>query len=482
MTDNLELTIDDIYKQLIEKLTLDRKIRELSSLILATNFSDDQDRVTDVYQIIKDYGLFPNLNKEVKCPIVSAHYRNLGNQYYQQADLYVAWQYYNLALMYSPITTDGYKLAIANRSAIFAALKKYKACLKDIERVLSTTYPSKIRDKLLKRKNQCKDALREAGGGPDSDGENEDVANILTMKGPRHDKYVSASAKLAVEYSEEMGRHVIAKEDIKVGEIIAQEDPYVKLLLKSQYLFACGHCLSRELNLYPCQHCCLTMYCSTQCVEKAWEEYHRYECPLMACLVKMDFTKLELLALRITIKSRTEHPNWESLFTVSDNARLQIGTDLWGHVSIDGKWIYDSKYYPSIHTLATNIERRGVSDIFQKSVSAAVLLHLLETVNFCTDDSEIMTEKIIKYTGATLFRHVMTAPTNMHGITTNVENDEGNYVEEYNIGSAPYAFMSLINHSCTPNVVRYSRLGSAQMTLIALRPIKAGMQIFDNYG
>lgn len=40
--------------------------------------------------------------------------------------------------------------------------------------------------------------------------------------------------------------------------------------------------------------------------------------------------------------------------------------------------------------------------------------------------------------------------------------------------------MSLLNHSCSPNVVRHCH-GTA-MVLRALRPIPAGQQLLDNYG
>lgn len=48
------------------------------------------------------------------------------------------------------------------------------------------------------------------------------------------------------------------------------------------------------------------------------------------------------------------------------------------------------------------------------------------------------------------------------------------------IGAGAYAFMSLLNHSCAPNVVRHCHGNT--IVLRAIRPIEIGQQLYDNYG
>lgn len=48
------------------------------------------------------------------------------------------------------------------------------------------------------------------------------------------------------------------------------------------------------------------------------------------------------------------------------------------------------------------------------------------------------------------------------------------------IGAGAYAFMSLLNHSCAPNVVRHCHGNT--IVLRAIRPIEDGQQLYDNYG
>lgn len=470
------MSIDSCYEAVIAKLTKQNKILEISNKLLS--LKTNADRVLYVYDIIGELKAFPKLLQVQKSQSVSAHYRNLGNQFFQNSDYYKAWQYYNLALLHAPVNKDDMvALAISNRSAVFYSMKKYKECLVDIDKVLSMKYPGRLKDKLLKRKKGCEENINT---------EIDDKLNIsdLLIMSSNDPTYLCSSSKLQVVSNKEMGRHVIAKEDIKVGEVLVQEDPYLILLHKSQVLFTCSYCLSRDLNLIACDKCCFAMYCNDKCKQKAWQEYHSIECPLMATLIHMEFTKLELLALRTVIKARNDHDSWSSLFKTIEQAEATENTEHQGCVKIDGNWIYDSKYYPSIHTLASNIERRGVSDIFQKSVTAAVLLRLLENgTGFLKSSNNNEDEvNIRKCVAGTLLHHDMTSPTNMHGISANMETGAHNFVDEVSIASAPYAFHSLLNHSCCPNVVRFNRLATGQMTLLALRPIKKGMQLFDNYG
>lgn len=477
--DNLNLTIDSIYEKLLARIRSEGRAQDITRQFLA--FTENVDKVMFVYDLIKSHNLIPLIVKEDKCDYTSNHFRNLGNRLYQRCEFYRAWQYYNLALMYAPLTSECYALAISNRSAALAGLKEYKACLSDIKMVFTLAFPVNIRDKLLNRKKKCEEALEQERQSHDG---MVLINKIFNMKGSKNEKYQCASSKLEVKYTPEMGRHVVAAEDIKVGEVIAEDIPYVSILLPNQILITCAHCFSRKFNLYPCPYCCMTMYCSRECVTQAWEQYHFYECPFMASLIKTNFTKLELLAFRTTIKARTEHNTWGDLFATLSEVETCTDVEELGCMQNrpDGDMVYVSNNYHAIHALATNIEKRDVSEIFQKAVTAAVLMHYLGMKKLFETDDPLLKKSIIKFAAETLLRHLMTAPTNMHAITANVGDVDGNYIDEYNIGSGAYAFLSLINHSCAPNVVRYARLGQTKMHLIALRPIKKGMQIFDNYG
>ncbi|XP_028041143.1 SET and MYND domain-containing protein 4 [Bombyx mandarina] len=476
------MSIDACYEGVIAKLTDEGKILEISKKLIS--LQTNSARVLFVYELIESLKAFPKVLEVKKDDNVSTYYRNQGNLFFKATQNYEALQFYNLSLIHAPLGTESYSLALANRSAVLFSMKQYDECIHDIVTVFAMEYPRDLENKLSKRKSMCENfILKNKEVKEDSTKTNFQVGEILKFDHERDKTYICASSKLQVVFNDEMGRHVVAKEDIQVGEILAHENPYLAVVLKSQMLVCCNYCLSRDLNLLPCKSCCFALYCSKECSEKAWKEYHRVECGLLATLVHMKFTKLELLALRIVIRARTDHKNWPELLQKIVEIEKNLNTPLRGCENLGDNWVYDSKYYASIHTLESNVEKRSVSDIFQKSVTAAVFLKfLIENTDFMNADDAKHHNWVKNWVAGTLLLHGMTSPTNMHGIITNTANKNGDYVDELNIGSAPYPFCSLINHSCAPNVVRYSKLGSAEQNLVALRPIKKGMQIFDNYG
>lgn len=55
-----------------------------------------------------------------------------------------------------------------------------------------------------------------------------------------------------------------------------------------------------------------------------------------------------------------------------------------------------------------------------------------------------------------------------------------NYLTERNVGAGVFPFLSLINHSCIPNMAKITFDNRA--VLVAIRPVKAGDQLFVSYG
>lgn len=58
-----------------------------------------------------------------------------------------------------------------------------------------------------------------------------------------------ASEKLTVKSSKNMGRYIVANQNIGIGETLVVESPYVACLLPEMFGTHCHHCLKR---LVPC--------------------------------------------------------------------------------------------------------------------------------------------------------------------------------------------------------------------------------------
>lgn len=54
-----------------------------------------------------------------------------------------------------------------------------------------------------------------------------------------------ASEKLTVKSSKNMGRYIVANQNIGIGETLVAESPYVACLLPEMFGTHCHHCLKR---------------------------------------------------------------------------------------------------------------------------------------------------------------------------------------------------------------------------------------------
>lgn len=113
----------------------------------------------------------------------------------------------------------------------------------------------------------------------------------------------------------------MAAEGIAAGEVILSDRPYSCVLIPGMeevkgkggrrdaergVLFGtehrrCHRCLTETLRPLPCDGCSYSRYCSTSCQQDAWEEHHRWECPLGAGLMVTGV--MSQLALRVTLKA-----------------------------------------------------------------------------------------------------------------------------------------------------------------------------------
>ncbi|KRT85673.1 SET domain-containing protein, partial [Oryctes borbonicus] len=270
-----------------------------------------------------------------------------------------------------------------------------------------------------------------------------------------------ACAKVTIRDSKALGRYVVATETIQIGEVVAVERPYAHVLLENCLQEHCYWCLKLGYSWKPCDNCVYAMFCSNDCYKEAWHSFHKYECPILATLYALEVSKLPLLALRIAIMARDRYT--DILEGKYDNPAIPSP-------------FYKSQRYQEIHLLAANTSLRTVSDLFSKAVTAAVIRYIVQI------SSPLHAELVGDYRvfDELVMRHLQTGPTNFHEIS---EAEDGGDEKGFNpseIGAGAYAFLSLFNHSCDPNVVRHCH--GAQIVVRAIRMIHKDEQLFDNYG
>lgn len=192
--------------------------------------------------------------------------------------------------------------------------------LADIDKALKNDYPSHLVHKLEDRRTQCLKHLS-VGQKAKVDHHNPASKNHQDPDITSGPLTFGICPQVTVGFSPEKGRHLVASERIAAGEVILNDRPYSCVLIPGMnevkvkggrqesekgVLFGtehkrCHRCLTKTLCPVPCEGCSHSRYCSTSCQQDAWEEHHRWECPLGADLMAMGV--MSQLALRVTLKA-----------------------------------------------------------------------------------------------------------------------------------------------------------------------------------
>ncbi|CAL4112866.1 unnamed protein product, partial [Meganyctiphanes norvegica] len=250
-------------------------------------------------------------------------------------------------------------LGYANRSAVLYELKQYKKSIADIDSALKFGYPQAQHHKLAERKAKCLIALKkhkeaksllektiatlsslitedtkksleklEADCHCDdqltSDGiykdqpqrklsslSNDELLFAFTNPSPPILKEVNPkipvfSSALDLSYSKSRGRSVIATRDIKPGEVLAVEAPYISMLISEDHSNLRNHCYvctAHSLTPLPCAQCNKVIFCSDSCRDEGISKFHSVECSVLPTLLDLDMGMNGYLAFRVIART-----------------------------------------------------------------------------------------------------------------------------------------------------------------------------------
>ncbi|KAJ8935103.1 hypothetical protein NQ314_012999 [Rhamnusium bicolor] len=384
---------------------------------------------------------FPRLLRTLKNNELAGNFRQKGNAMFKVRKNREAVELYTRSIALAEDKSECLALAYANRSAVLFEKGFYEECLMN-------NYPENLKPKLLTRQEKAK-ILK-----PLQTSQNY-FEPIPKFPEKNKNTFIDCAAdSVEIKYSEDLGRHIVANRNIEIGEILAIEKPFCHILIK-QHLNHCHQCMKLSYNLIPCKNCTQALYCSKKCRYNA-NFYHTYECQILTTMKSMKMDKLKLLPLKIAL-------------SVKDQYEL-----IKNGCSTPDKDLYRSDRYQEIHNLVANTDSRSVSDLFDRSVTAAVVFHLIKkyTSFFDKPEDEVTFKELV-------LLHLQTAACNFHEISELAENKDQIF-ELDEIGAGAYSFLSMFNHSCSPNVVRHCY--GPIIVLRALHSIKKGEQCYDNYG
>ncbi|XP_070496813.1 SET and MYND domain-containing protein 4-like [Chironomus tepperi] len=393
--------------------------------------------------------------------------RQEGNDFYKKREFFLALLKYNQSLCYAESESENLGLAYANRSAVYFEMKLHDQCLKNIDLAEKNSYPKLNFEILNQRRAKCTELTTKKS------------QNVFKLSLPASRKLPFIANCLKIENNEKYGRHIITTADLSVGDIIAIDRSFCSIpISESQFVKVselniyqrCNNCLkSNQLNLIPCKSCCCAMFCSQECYEFAMKYFHQYECPVITDILKSGSVNMSLRIFFISL----------SLF----GGNIKSLQRFYEETKKNMKNVFDFDHSTLINAEDVLIMKLKCLISLSKSSKKYQMMYQKSILSSLSSLNSIYTENI-DFIHDYIEALCQISDHNFHGIfSSNLGNktfDNSNLKSlQEPIGSGSFLFTSLINHSCTPNILRICVDG--EMCLIVCRKIEKGSQIYDCY-
>ncbi|XP_022163705.1 SET and MYND domain-containing protein 4-like [Myzus persicae] len=457
------------------------------------------------------------VDMEYDKPSVSANLRQNGNKFFKAKQYAKAAELYTECLMGSDSYTECHALALANRSAAYFHLGKYELSLKDAHWAMGSNYPSKLMYKLHERaghaermiglieraiksyamcltlldevdmseenkrkfraaiekaSTECHEVLAEHKKKPKKPRPDDEQ-----LIGGRNERIPALSAFVELRMSKDMGRGVYATRDINPGDVVAIDEPYICGPI-SDHVEVCHYngCLKLGLALYPCPKCLLVYYCNKDCMNKAKEDGHYLECPIMYFIKSTPgVTRMNELAMKWFLKDYLKMGLKKYCSIVDNFSKSKIDPQTRG---FDETGQYKSDNFLTAYSLDSSESKLSIDILFFLNCIAVDMLHYLVLSGFK------IPERYIGTVGASLVRILIVLDLNCRKLNINAPtlSFQGKSQLTLTIALTLYPTISLFNHSCDPNIKRSGELSSRIRVMKAIQPIPKGTQLCGTYG
>jgi len=281
------------------------------------------------------------------------------------------------------------------------------------------------------------------------------------------------SDKIKIEYKEGVGRHVVAVEDISVGETIIRENPFVSFLHNSHQKTNCLNCMKSVLIGTGCEKCSQVIFCSENCKSVATKFHHR-ECGYMNMLPGLGplAPVLRIFTAR-SVKFFTERENYFDSYDKS-LGDLSTCTDV----------------FRNMFNLQAGNKNSSQYKIDKAAYSYYLICLLKKMFYFENNQEEAFDDEHI-VVGKFICHFLKIADDNCHEVCElavpksadtksfdELFDDEDSAINV--VGVAIYPKISLFNNCCDVNTFKYHQAN--QEVIVARRDIKAGEEVSDFYG
>lgn len=276
------------------------------------------------------------------------------------------------------------------------------------------------------------------------------VSSFENLSYPENPKYPGVASVISIAENATYGKHVIAKYDLEVGQVIIAATAFASVEVLSSVNKCCFNCGKHFSDRFvQCKHCSNLWFCTKRC---SLNQAHRAKCQsifnyndccitrivtevIISMIEKMANVKTFLQFCRYILLCEEKPANCtpdEAPFSQYAEILRLKGRREFEHIAIA------NRVMKRVKSLYNVIDDRTLFYIACRHASAIRMNSFMNKLN------------------------------ENHGICT--------YIEVYD-------FVSRFNHSCAANVVHFTDESDKQKTMrcVVVRPIEKGEQVFLNY-
>lgn len=191
-----------------------------------------------------DASVAPHLKSNEK----SETARKNGNSFFERREYFEALLCYNEALCYAE-TDEVMAEAYGNRSAVYYSVNNVEKCLENIDLARNHRYSAEKMEKLNERERRCRNLLYHQ---QETSFEN-NVKNFFKLSYPPNENVPFVVNCVKLGFEQKYGRGIYATRKLKVGDILAMEEPFAKSFVDETNFKRCFQCFkANKLSLIPC--------------------------------------------------------------------------------------------------------------------------------------------------------------------------------------------------------------------------------------
>lgn len=352
----------------------------------------------------------------------------------------------NSALRYGELGSKSTLNAYIIRSECFFILKMYDKCVKDIDLAIGDEIDEK---NLTERRIKCLKLLEKVA---------EPSSCRATLSFEADNDYPCMANILKIGENERFGLHVVAKQDIAVGQVVVVEESFASTA-ESGDSTMCATCRRTRMNFIACENCPNAMFCDIDCKNK--NLVHIYECGISSSYKFPDGSQIIFQSVLLALAM---FPSFEELMQFVEGVIAEESRTL-------PKSIHDqqSKYrfFLKLHTDAPKTLDLAC---YEADKANLIYVRILELLSI---KKNVLSENQKRFLKHLIVKHVRIVKSNAFHEKVD-ENSRSNTTL-----SVIFLVTSLLNHSCAPNLCCIDHLN--RKYLITIRPIKKGEQLFINY-